>query len=110
MTTVPEALASLERALNGLLAALESGRSDAVLAAEGPLALAVRQLLDAASPTDVDRAHVRSALRAVRLSLARAQHLGAASAHYIQVVVPHASYGAHGQLVSETRPAVASKG
>ncbi len=110
MTTVPEALASLETALNGLLAALESGRADVVLAAEEPLAAAVRQLVETAGQPDFDRARVRTVLERVRLALARAQLLGAASAHYIQVVVPNASYGAQGHFVSESRPVVASRG
>jgi hypothetical protein len=109
MTTVPEALAALDHALTNLMTALESGRPDAVLAAEEPLAVAVRELV-AAGPAGVDRAEVRARLRDVRMTLARVQLLGAASASFIQAVVPNASYGAQGRLVSETRPAIASRG
>ena len=105
MATIPDALAALEVALADLAAALTTGRPEAVLAAEGPLASAVQALVVAPRDPDLDPDRIRAAVRAARIALITCQLLGRASGALEQVVVPQPAYTASGQLAGAAGPA-----
>ncbi len=95
------AIEQIRIALDGLASALASGRPDAVLAAEAPLAAAVsalRALDPRALATDPA---TPQALLDVRLSMARCRALGRSAADLSAVMFPQAAYGPAG-----TRPAM----
>lgn len=96
VTPRSDALDRLTVALDELAVSLESGRPDAVLAAEAPVATAVHAL----TATDLNalarRPDLRAAVMNVRLAMARCHALGAAAAAVAGVFVP-ADYGASGR-------------
>ena len=93
MTTSADALRSVADALDALAEALASGRPDRVLAAEEPLAHAVRQLRTVPPPGPADRPRVRVAARAVRLAIARCERIGRVSADIERLMRGESGYG-----------------
>jgi hypothetical protein len=91
-------------ALDNLGNALVSGRADAVLAAEAPLADAVGALTaaDRASIGPDDRARLRADMLETRLALSRCIHLGDAATQLVRSAFPDVVYGRSGQ--SSGRP------
>ena len=101
---MPAVIDQVRTALDDLASALVSGRPDAVLAAEAPLAAAA-SALNAADPRVLaaDPA-TRQALLDVRLSMARCQLLGRSAADLHRVISPQAAYGPAGK-----RPAMSTR-
>ena len=93
MTTSADALRTVADALDALAEALASGSPDRVLAAEEPLAHAVRQLTTVPPPIPTDRPRVRVAARAVRLAIARCDRLGRVSADIERLMRGQPAYG-----------------
>jgi len=91
--TLADALRTVAAALDALADALASGRPDRVLAAELPLARAVGALTAARLQPGDDRREVRDERLAVRLALARCEHLGRASAALERLFRPQPPYG-----------------
>jgi len=99
MTTALDALTSVELALNDLAAALVTGRPDAVLSAEIPLAAAVEQLVhlrESGTPLAGSVAEWRARGRAIRIALLKCRALGAASDTLCRLMIPDAGYGLRG--------------
>jgi hypothetical protein len=96
VTRASDALDRLTLALDGLARGLESGRPDAVLAAEAPLASAVGAFSRADLESLAARPDVRAAVMNVRLAMRRCQTLGANAADIATALIP-ADYGATGQ-------------
>ncbi len=105
MTAPPDALAAVEIALDRLSAAMATGRPDAVLAAEEPLAAAIRRLVTCPRPTSADRARVHDGVRAVRVALMKCRLLGRASAALEQALALHPAYTATGSRARTSIPA-----
>jgi hypothetical protein len=97
MTTASEALTRVQDALDTLRRALETGRPDVVLAAEGPLSASVLHLsASERSVAPADRGDVRQRLLETRLALTRCRTLGDASAELAAAAWPQAAYGPKG--------------
>jgi hypothetical protein len=96
VTRAFDALDRLTLALDELARSLESGRPDAVLAAEAPLAAAAGALSTADLDALAARPDVRAAVMNVRLAMQRCQTLGANAADIAAAIIP-AGYGATGQ-------------
>lgn len=96
MTHASDVLDRLTLALDALARGLESGRPDAVLAAEAPLAAAVGALSTADLASLAARPDVRAAVMNVRLAVQRCQTLGDNAADIAAALIP-AGYGATGQ-------------
>jgi len=98
MAHLTDACTNAARALEDLSAAMATGRPDAVLAAEEPLADAVRQLLRACTSLPVeDRALAAASVRSVRVALLKCRALGRTSAALVQAASQFAPYTASGQ-------------
>src|ERR1041385_7307061 len=92
---IPDTLANLNHALDNLAPALATRGADEVLAAETPLAAAVRALATLPSADRTDAVELRQTLIDVRVSLARCQALGSCSGQ-LESRMSSVSYGAHG--------------
>jgi hypothetical protein len=111
MTHLTDACAAVTSALEGLSAAMATGRPEAVLAAEEPLALAARQLQSCLSTPGIDRARASVAVRDVRMALQVCQALGRAAASLVELTAgTQQPYTASGRLApSAGRATVASR-
>jgi len=96
MAPLTDACADLACALDRLSAALATGRPDAVLAAEEPLAHAVRRLRSCAAPR-LDDGEAAAGVRSVRVALAACLALGRATATLAQAANQYMPYTANGQ-------------
>jgi hypothetical protein len=105
MTAPPDALTAVAIALERLSAAMATGRFDAVLAAEEPLAEALRRLMSCPAPGGADRALVIDGVRGVRTALLKCQLLGRASASLAQAMAPHSPYTVRGHRGPSNMPA-----
>jgi hypothetical protein len=94
--TAPDTIDRLQAALEDLAVALASGQSDAVLAAEGPLADAVRALDGGTHPDPADALSWRRRVDTVRGLVARCRALGHASGGLLDAMFPPALYGRGG--------------
>jgi hypothetical protein len=97
MTTTPttlDALTSLNAALTDLAAALASGDTAGVLAAEAPIASALERMATAMPTPAADRAQLVAAVQRTRLTLVRCQALGASIADLADALAPRATYTA----------------
>jgi hypothetical protein len=94
--TVPDALDRLQHALEDLAGALQSGQAHLVLAAEGPLADALRALDAGVRPNDSDRQQIRQRIDRLRGLVARCRAHGSASAGLIDAMFPQTVYGRPG--------------
>ena len=101
--TVPDALDRLQAALEGLAGALQSGQAHLVLAAEGPLADALRAVDTAARPDAADRHQIRRRLDRLRGLVARCRAHGSASAGLIDAMFPQTVYGRPGGTIPSVR-------
>ena len=112
MTTAPDALISLELALNNLAAALVTGRSEAVLAAEGPLRLAVDHLVQmrmSGVPMTGSATDIRARIKAIRIATLKCRALGAASETLCRLVMPDAAYSGRGPRPAVTHSTLESR-
>ena len=100
MTTVPDVLAQLNVALDGLSAALQSGDPEAVLAAEVPLSAAVQALTAIDPATVTPSPSLAVALLDVRFAVERCIRLGRTSADLLSIVTGQSSYGPTGRHVA----------
>lgn len=91
-----DVLLRVAQALEALAASLESGRPEAVLDAELPLAAAAGALKAADPAPLTQRPDLRASIAAVRLAVARCQRLGE-SASAIAAIVTPSVYGAPGR-------------
>ncbi|MEZ5316944.1 MAG: hypothetical protein R2752_06035 [Vicinamibacterales bacterium] len=91
MTHTADAVDRVQQALDTLIRALESGRPQAVLDAEAPLAAAVGALGAGLPPPGRDAAG-RRRLEAIRLQVARCRALGAAAADLSAAMFPQMVY------------------
>jgi hypothetical protein len=100
-TTLLDAVARLQTALDTLAHALTAGDERAVLAAEEPLATAVTSLA-AFRRTNADpTSGLPEAIASVRASVSRCQTLGGSASQFSRAVLGDASYSARGlQLVN----------
>jgi hypothetical protein len=105
MTAQPDSLQLVQEALDGLTAALVTGRPDAVLAAEEALGAAARQLASYRPAADADLSVIADKLRALRVAVLLCERLGRASAALIQATVSAGPYAANGQLAPAIVPA-----
>lgn len=89
MSTIPDLLTELQTALERLTLALTTGRPDAVLAAEGPVADALQKLksIDPRLLTE-SRNEIAPRVLAVRQAIGSARRLGAASARIQAAMLP----------------------
>ena len=110
MTNRLDALARVQVALDDLADALASGRADAVLAAETPLAEATRQLaiLTPSSEDGVTRAALRRRVLDTRASLARCHRLGSSMSAVASALFPQPVYGP-GPRAGRVTPTVAAR-
>jgi len=104
MTPQPDPLALLITALEGLSAALVTGRPDAVLAAEESVGAAARQLSTWRPVAGEDRRPLVDTIRAARLTLSVCERLGRASASLIQATIQSGPYAANGHLAQAIVP------
>lgn len=95
MTTAPDALTVVVEALDGFAAALESGRAEAVLAAEELLAVAASGLRTADLSALADHPGARIRIDEVRLRIARCRAMGQASTDLSTLLAPP-TYGPKG--------------
>jgi len=95
--TTTDAFTHVESALIELAAALRTGRPEAVLAAEAPLELAVRRLVDLVRGDHLDPICVWQGTQAIREALGTVRLMGAASAALEALVCHPATYGAPGR-------------
>ncbi len=91
MTAIPEALERLQAVLAQLARALETWRTDDVLAAELPLAGAVRALVTLPAPAGGDASSIRAAAAEILGLLSRCRALGA-TAGQLEVAFAPAGY------------------
>jgi hypothetical protein len=114
MSATSDALQQLRDVLDELARSLETGRADAVLAVETPLASAVHAMtmIERRDVTPDDRQRLAESVRAVRQSVARCVRLGRASGDLLRVVFPRAEYGRGGtrQADGASRPTLVSRG
>ena len=92
----PSAIRQLQTALDQLASALESGRPEAVLAAELPLASAVGDLSTVDKHVLASDPDAPVALLELRLSVARCRAMGRASADLGALLFGHAAYSPTG--------------
>ena len=101
MTRLPDTLHRLDDVLGDLVRALESGRAEAVLAVEAPLAAAVAELtsIDPETlPIDADaRRQLAPVVDALRAHLVSAVRMGHSSAALLATVVGGEAYGPTGR-------------
>jgi len=95
MTNPLDALTRVHAALEGLADALASGRHEAVIAAETPLAEAARRLalLTTQTATVVNKAELRRQVLETRAAMARCERLGASLASVAAQLFPQPVYG-----------------
>ena len=102
--TTTDAFTHVESALIGLAAALRTGSPEAVLAAEAPLELAVRRMVDLVRRDRLDPICVWQGTQAIRQALGTVRLMGAASAALEALVCHPATYTSPGRL-PHTEPA-----
>lgn len=105
MTTAPDALQRLHHALDRLAGALASGDPARVLAAEEPLAEAVRGLDAGVSVTGVASSDLARAVGELRVLVGRCRALGALSNDLLTTISPAVAYGPAGGLAPAMRAA-----
>ena len=107
-TTLPEAVARLEQALDELAGALDTVSPEPVLRAEESIGTAVTGLL-AASRGSVDESHrapLRQRLAGARAALERCRALGASADAFTRAMFPQPAYGRKGlRLTAPPAPA-----
>ena len=94
-TTLLDALIDVQSALEGLARALTTGNSDAVLAAEEPLASAVATLVTRPTPAAADIPHLVQAINGVRSAVLRCEALGQSAGDFVRAVLPEPAYARH---------------
>ena len=92
----PDVLERLTLALDGLCRSLETGRPDAVLAAEEPLADATAAFRAADLAQLARRPDIRMAMTQIRLAMDRCRTLGATAAGLAELLTP-GGYGPRGE-------------
>jgi hypothetical protein len=102
VATVPEVLAQLNAALDGLSAALQSADPEAVLAAEVPLSVAAQGVAAIDPATMTPSPSLAVALFQTRLAVERCITLGRTSADLLAIVTGQSSYGPTGHRVPAT--------
>jgi hypothetical protein len=101
VTSNADPLIRLQTALDALTNALESGRTDAVLAVEPAIAEAVRDLERAAPSMNIqDRAETRRQILKLRLTIFHCAAIGQAVGDLAVAMQPSPSYGRQGQTNS----------
>src|SRR4051794_1293085 len=94
---IPDAVDRLQAALDTLARALASGRSDEVLAAEGPIAAAASELAGLSRVEVADRPRLRQALAVASLTLARCRVMGQCADELAASLAEPSVYGRSGQ-------------
>jgi hypothetical protein len=99
-TTLPDAVARLERALDELALALVTVSPEPVLHAEESLGTAVTALLTARRDDVSDRTSLRDGLAGVRAAFDRCTALGTSAEAFTRTMFPQPAYGPRGLRVT----------